>query len=688
MDGDPSQKVHPDLLPHVHLVSTHRYPLMQKVDLSEVANWLTKAKGVSRQTAPFFWTFLDGPQHGTIFLCWQPTATRGLEFASDGYIWDGPEIRVQQDAGNGLIIEIYYQSSGFRPNDQFSTHSRRRFRLIPGQHQAAENLSIDPNLWIVHYGPAEKAHWTPVNTIRISPQQQHMLQVRSQLFQMGQIMRKEFILSDRRNWPEIPLPARGQSIYAPPMPTRNVPQAMAYPPHPAPAVGPTPRRRGGAQGAAHPAQMAGAPPYPGMEGVLDDDEDVSRGDMFDHLTPQELSLQRYQQNHEWMEEILSSPYRIGQIEVADLGLGRRGELASLTDGVFESQGTGNWQKGPKNRYTGHLNPTMADEFRKRIEARTAAVEAEVAKMKQDHEKMLQDFRQGTAIKKAELELRTMAMETGSEVWRLEGRIDDEDEDAHRWTSQTKTVDEILAHVESIVGKKASVVHNVHRVQAGGWEEPAAPAPPPVQQQAPPKPDALGVGQSAPMSRQPSHAGSQNSGVMVGDSDIDMGGTAAGLLDQMHAGFSSTTTPQPQSSAVATPNVPSPLPTTTQAHVTTAAPTSHPLAAATAAADQEPGATGDWVVVPKTTDVSPNTTTAPAAPPATTAPSSTPGGEAAMGFDSNDFSSLGDLDTAGDALAGYDPPSVEGDLSMEMEDSAFGDALHGVGGGEGGTPANT
>lgn len=590
------------------------------------------------------------------------------------------------------MIEIYYQPAGFRPNEQFSTHSRRRFRLVPGQPQAADNQSIDPNLWIVHYGSAEKAQWLPTNTIPISPQNQHMLQVRSQLFQMGQIMRKEFILSDRRNWPEIPLPARGQSIYAPPMPTRNVPQAMAYPPHPAPAVGPTPKRRGGAQGAAHPGQMAGAPPYPGMESILDDDEDVSRGDMFDHLTPQELSLQRYQQNHEWMEEILSSPYRIGQIEVADLGLGRRGELASLTDGVFESQGSGgDWQKGPKKPYTGHLDPAMATEFIKRVEARNATVSAEVAKMKRDHEMMLQDFRQGTAIKQAELELRYATKETGSEFWRLEGRVDDDDEDAaQRWTPQNKTMDEILAHVESIVGKKASVVHNVHRVQAGGFEEPApapapVPVPVPVQQQAPhpppPRPDSLGVGQSAPMSRQPSHAGSQNSGVMVGDSDVDMGGTAAGLLDQMHAGFSSTTTPQPQSSAVATPNVPSPLPTATQAQPP--APTSHPAAAAAAApaADQEPGATGDWVVVSKTT------TTAPAALPAATAASTSTPGDAAMGFDSNDFSSLGDLDSAGDALAGYDPPSLEGDLSMDMEDSAFGDALHGVGEGEGGTPAN-
>ncbi|KAG6024069.1 hypothetical protein E4U41_001870, partial [Claviceps citrina] len=74
------------------------------------------------------------------------------------------------------------------------------------------------------------------------------------------------------------------------------------------------------------------------------------------------------------------------------------------------------------------------------------------------------------------------------------------------------------------------------------------------------------------------------------------------------------------------------------------------------------------------------------------PAATDAGSAA-GFDQNDFGSLGDLDTAGDAMAGYDAGAdlnAEGsagagdgdgdglDLEMNMEDdSAFGDAFHGV-----------
>jgi SWI/SNF-RSC chromatin remodeling complexes subunit Ssr4-like protein len=144
---------------------------------------------------------------------------------------------------------------------------------------------------------------------------------------------------------------------------------------------------------------------------------------------------------------------------------------------------------------------------------------------------------------------------------------------------------------------------------------------------------------------------------------------------------------------------------------------------------EAGAQGssgdDWVVVPKG-GVSPDPTSTAVAKTEQSAPAErTPSGEGntagttsikgsaagtpAVGdldsvafdgeADNNDFSSLGDLDTAADALAGYDAPALDGDggdlgegldLSMDMEDSAFGDAFHGVNesrDGDGTTPAH-
>ncbi len=711
---------------------------MPRVDLPEVTKWLLQAPKIARDTAPFYWTYLECPADGSIFLTWQPTARRGHEFASDGYVWAGPEVSFQQNAGNGLVwhatfglrvgtrglahmrtrkimadqrrqvLEIFYQRTGYRMGEQFAIHSRRRFRLCPPQAPIPNLPQVDPNLWIVHYGPADKADRLPANAIGIPPPMQPILSFRQHLFQMGQIARKEFMLSDRVNWPQIPFPQRGQSMYAPPMQQRHVPQTMAYPPHGGPAIGPTPKRRGGHPPPGHQAQMMGAG-YPSTETAFDDEEDISRGDMFDHLSPRELSMARYQQNHEWMEEILSSPYRIGQIEAADLGLGRKGELASLTAGIFEAQGADALVAGPKKPYTGHLDEGLADQFRQRVTARTAAMRAEIDQLKAQHELLMSKFKGNAGIKHAEHDLRAATEGTGTEFWRLEGRLEDEEEAGSQWNQKSsQSLDEIVARVEELVGKRAVAVSDVHRVQDGGYQEPA-----PEPERLQPQPQVPAGGDlTGPMSRQPSQAGS---GLMIGgDSDVDMGGTAAGLLD-MHTGFSSTSTPinnfpTPQHhlsaipSSAATPSnlgVPSPA---------AQAPTSQPPAPAqedvqmadaepptdtTTAPDQGTGS-GDWVVVPKTdaATVSPPSTTQPAGTATATAAAGVPKPSSASPTprdendndededdegDNNDFSSLGDLDTAGDALANYDPPSgdeVDG-LGMDMEDSAFGDAFHGV-----------
>ncbi|KAL2178752.1 uncharacterized protein P884DRAFT_291201 [Thermothelomyces heterothallicus CBS 202.75] len=715
MAVDPSQNVHGDLLPHVHLLSTFRYASMPRVELSEVTKWLLQAPKIARDTAPFYWTYLDCPADGSIFLTWQPTARRGTEFASDGYVWAGPEVSFQQNAGNGLVLEIYFQRTGYRMGEQIAIHSRRRFRLCPPQVPVPNVPQVDPNLWIVHYGPAEKSDRLPVSAIGIPPAMQPILSFRSHLFQMGQIVRKEFMLSDRVNWPQIPFPQRGQSMYAPPIPQRHVPQTMAYPPHGAPAVGPTPKRRGGHAPAGHQGQMMGAG-FQSNEAAFDDEEDVSRGDMFDHLSPRELSMARYQQNHEWMEEILSSPYRIGQIEASDLGLGRKGELSSLTEGIFEAQGADALVSGPKKPYTGRLDPGLAAQFRERVKARNVAVTEEISRLKAQHAETVARFKGNAAIKLAEQDLRFATEGTGSEIWRLEGRIEDgEESSSSQWQGTTKSLDEIVARVEELVGKRAVAVSDVHRVQDGGYQQPA-PEPEPAQ----PQPQAPAASNPpGSMSRQPSQAGS---GVMVGDSDVDMGGTAAGLLD-MHTGFSSTSTPinsfptpQPHLSAM-----PSAAATPSNLNVPSPAPASQPPAQAqqdiqmadaeapkddTATAPDQGTDSGDWVVVPKDDAIPPATTTASTAqpPPATTtaAPSTgnatsvagssgnKPASAAATpgGLDNNDFSSLGDLDTAGDALASYEPPSGD-ELNLDLEDSAFGDAFHGVeqaGSAEGSTPA--
>ncbi|KAF5023586.1 hypothetical protein F66182_4344 [Fusarium sp. NRRL 66182] len=694
---DPSQGVPQDLMPHVHLVSSFRYPVIPRLDLTEVAKWLMSAPQVARDRAPFFWTYLDKPTDGTILLTWQPLQRLGTTFATDGYVWAPPEQVYKHDLGNGLMLEIYYQKAGYYPGEQYALHARRRCRLVPvpGHPNPPQP---DVGLFIVHYGPAEPNDRVPVSMIPFDERTNNIMQQRHFLQRAGQIRRKEFMLSDRVNWPTLPDLTRQQ--VPPQMAPRGVPQQMAYPTQAAP--GPPAKR------SRHAASQSGQAPLSGMPQVdaaaFDDEEDVSRGDMFDHLTPREISLSRYQQNHEWMEEILSSPYRISQITPVDLNLGFKGQLTSLTEGIFPAQGAEAFTSVPDKPYIGRLDPEKAEEFRKRVNEHIESTKAEIERMQADHAEALAKFKESSILNVKEKELRTVVEGTGPEIWRVEGRVDPHDEDHTLHSVSTKTIEEVVSEVENATGKKVHAKPTVSRIQDGGYQ---APAPEPAQAPA------------TQLSQQPSRSGSQNSGIMIGESDIDMGGTVAGLLDQMHTGVSNTSTPlnnfgtpQPQHSAAqsgtGTPSNAN-LPSGSGGDITMGGTQGSKDHTATAP-DQGTGS-GDWVVVPKdgsthdpsqanqgvtsdTASANANTPTAAGADAAksgakttsagATPAAGTPGGS--ISFDQNDFSSLGDLDTAGDALASFDGPTLDGsagelgeglDLSMDMDDSAFGDAFHGV-----------
>ncbi|KLU84110.1 hypothetical protein MAPG_03155 [Magnaporthiopsis poae ATCC 64411] len=739
----PSQGVHDQLLPHVHLISTHRYPSLQRLEPQRVTEWLLAAPRISRDVAPFSWTYLDTPPDGFVFCAWQPLQRLNTEFASDGYIWSGPEVAYCQDLGNGLMLETYHHKAGFKPMaEPYTMHSRRRYRLVPGK-TPNPNMpphQIDPSLFIIHYGPSEPQDHIPANAIQVDARTHNIMNFRMQLQRAGQIVRKSFMLNDRANYPQIPLPRMfpdPHSVQRPP-----VPQNVAYPPGP-------PKR--GARGHAvqqqqqhhqqhQHAQQQHAMGGPGGASLLEfeDDEDTSRGDIFDHVTPRDVSVARYTQNHEWMEEVFSSPYRMSQIELPDLGLGLKGELAPLTQGVFEAPGERAEKEVPKKSYVGRLDKDLADEFRKRVDERIEATKAEMKRMEAEHAKTLAAIEKGRLFARAERELRGPS-DNASEFWRLEGRLDGSEDDG-RAGGRRKDPDEVAATVEAAVGRKPVEVQDVRRVQAGGYQEPMV-EPPRVDPVSQPLLDPLLADPAAAssMSRHPSHAGSQNSGIMVGDSDIDMGGTAAGLLDQMHTGFASSTstpinnfpTPQPHLQAghsnagtpqagaqVASPHPP-PLGQQHQQHPLIAShdvdmgnvPSGEAAGKETTpitAPDQGTGS-GDWVVVPKTTGaetpLGAGTVTAHA--PSTAVGSSAsddPGAgvepqleakppvaathmalgaskpSSAMGTPDN-FSSLGDIvEGGGDALASFgETPGVgdDLDLNMDMEDSAFGDAFHGV-----------
>lgn len=563
---------------------------------------------------------------------------------------------------------MFFQRAGYRQGEQFAAHSRQRFRLVPKQpmHGAPQ---VDPSLWIVHYGPNEPQDRMPANMIPVDPRTQGILQSRMQLQRGGQINRKEFMLADRLNWPTIspPREGRGHPMMAQPPHARTIPQPMAYPPQP-----PVPNKRA-RTAAAHAAQqqLIGASHFV----PFDDEDDTYQGDIFDRMTPRDISMARYTRNHEWMEEILGSAYRIGQITPADLGLGLQGDLSSLTRGIYEPSGVDAHKKPPTKPVVGHLDPKLADEFRQRVSDKIENDKAEMERMKAQHERMMDKFKSNSVLNRSEKELRVAVDETGPEIWRLEGREEDDEDIASRWNgNQHRKVADIVAEVESALGRHIAVVSDVKRIQDGGYQEPV---PEPETLPMPPAaPPAATSGAPGQLSRQPSQAGSQKGGVVTGEADVDMSGTA-GLMDQVQSGLSSTLTPQGH------------LSTSTPAHLVSSQLQAGPAPSQESApedvvmqdtdqakdkniAPDQGTESGDWVVVPKG-GVSPSAS-ANAVPPTESTQAPVPESKPS----DNDSGSLGDMNTAGEALDQQVADITSGDFGdIGMEDSAFGEAMYGA-----------
>ena len=171
---------------------------------------------------------------------------------------------------------MYHHKTGYAPGEPVATHSRRRYRLLPSKFPINNGPMPDLGLWIVHYAPADPNDRVPSNIIPIDMRVQTIMNTRQYLHQQGQIVQKEFMLSDRANWPQIQFPrgpARGPPMYGGNVPPARIPQSMAYPSQHPPAGPPAKRARTQAtanQNAASSNTLA----------VLDiDEEDTSRGDL-------------------------------------------------------------------------------------------------------------------------------------------------------------------------------------------------------------------------------------------------------------------------------------------------------------------------------------------------------------------------------------------------------------------------
>lgn len=474
-------------------------------------------------------------------------------------------------------------------------------------------------------------------------------------------MRKEFMLVDQANWPKVefgqPAAMRGQQPYYNPMQPGR-PYAAQPPPAKRPRLPTQPQTRQPVAGAAV------------VDTSLEEEENATQ-DAFDFLTPREISLSRYKQHHEWMEEIFSSPYAVGKIAPIDLGLGLMGELAPLTAGILDVPGADNPEVAKdnyqiKNYYK--LDPEQLKDFEKRVSEYTMKEQAEIDKMKAEHARKMAQLKRTRTYIKAERRLRDLSRTADSD------------------TDGTNPLEEVVQDLEKSLGVTFDAKKSVVCVEKGGFIE--------AQQPSPPKAQVNGDGgqQSA---NGPSN-GLNNDGTLDENS-------AASLLDQYGTGSLSRTPisnislprlsqpPSQSQSAVGTPSGTASnlnqVPTFDQQDTTLDVDVGDDLldldvemSGMTGAEDK-----GDeWVMVDDQTGTTQQASSNPqqsgtsandATTTSVTMPTSTVEAEAGSMFDTSDFAGFDNLDSAGDALADYgDDDNMGLDL---VDDSAFGDAFHGT-----------
>ena len=315
---------------------------------------------------------------------------------------------------------------------------------------------MNPNLEIIHYTRASQDQQMHHNQIPVTPQKQQLLTQRRYLEQVGALVRKDFHLHDRNNWPTVSMPSSRQPMVPNPyqsggFPGGGFPQASRGPQHlmnpgagMRPGVGPSPAKRPRQQAPPHIPR----PPFPPQDDALLAEEDApSLGDFLDQLSPREISFTRYTQHHEWMEEILSSSYAMRQITPVELGLGLAGELAGLTQDLFERKSV---EAAIKGFTTGPDRPLeIAQDKVEELEKRIVKFE--------------QDGREELAAAKAEHAQKMQKLSKQKSLVVLEKRLAEADMEAN----SGETINDIVREAEQTIGTKFAQRDEVVRVEKGG-----------------------------------------------------------------------------------------------------------------------------------------------------------------------------------------------------------------------------
>jgi len=438
------------------------------------------APTIVKAIAPMSWTYVQAPPDGTIWLEWLPQEKMGVDgrYPSDGYVWADQESTYRQEY-LGYTIEIMSHTLGFRWGfDQMACHARTRYHLV------AKNPSVnaappDPSLWIVHYHRADQHRMLPAIQVPLLPAVQQIANERRWLESQGKLEKKDFMLHDSGSWPIIQVPSHANmqarqmahqqqqaSIYNQAMPQTRFPQYFPQGQPGGPGQ-PQPKRQ-------RPNQSIGGS-IDVHDTTVEDEENTTHGDFFDHLTPRDISMTRYAQHHRWMEEVFSSPYSSGQIVPTDLGLGLMGELQWLTDGILEppSMAFSTGHKPPKPKeaepFT-NLSREKFEEFNRRVSKFLEDGQAEIEKMKTEHAAKMAEWKKTKTLMHAEKKLRHASwgcLEAAGPIYRLEDPIMLAERSER---AKLETVDDIVKDVEDVLGVKISSHKDINMIEKGGLEE--------------------------------------------------------------------------------------------------------------------------------------------------------------------------------------------------------------------------
>ncbi|KEQ72125.1 DUF1750-domain-containing protein, partial [Aureobasidium namibiae CBS 147.97] len=459
-------------LPHVHLISGHKYPFSPQLSIDGAYSYLFDAPKVVKQVAPMSWQYISAPQDGTVFLTWIGGRMQN-QFPTDGYVWVDPEQRYTQDFG-GYTLEIAFHNSGYRPGvDTVTSHSRRRYRFM-SKNPSVHALPPDPSLWLVHYGQADPQHCFPASQLPLSHQSRQQMAERQWIESQGRLDRQDFMLHDREKWPQLNMPGRAavpgvpaynQSMYQQsPMAHIGNPRFSGnfYQQAQQGHTGPSPAKRARQHPPAHaPASTAA---LMAQDTSIEDEENVLLGDLLDHLTQRDISLTRYMQHHDWMDEVYSSPFATGKIVPMDLGFGLMGELAGLTEGLFDTPNSALEKSESKSTDTPaeykKVTSEQLQEFEKRVQAHKEKEQNEITRMKEEHARRMDSLRKSKSLVKAEKKLRNASWKpsgSGNEFWRLE-KTNDQD------------ANQIVEQVEELLGGSISAQKEATMISEGGYRK--------------------------------------------------------------------------------------------------------------------------------------------------------------------------------------------------------------------------